>query len=144
LIQQECCLDIPSVFFLQFTPSELSMHHLSLLLLMMMALCLQVEGWATADGPDYYQVTGVADTDRLVIRAQASPKARAVGLIPNGSQCLRNLGCQGGLTYQEFTTLTEKEKAKRQAAHPRWCRIEYQGVRGWVNARYLREGNCSP
>ena len=54
----------------------------------------------------------------------------------------RNLGCRGGLTYEEFTTLSPKEKAQRSRENPRWCRVEYQGITGWVAGRYLAEGDC--
>ena len=55
---------------------------------------------------------------------------------------MRNLGCQGGLTFQEFQTLNPAEQAERLKQNPRWCRIEYQGVTGWVAGRYLAEGGC--
>ena len=95
-----------------------------------------------ADGPDFYSVTGVADDDVLNIRIEPDPHAKKIGEIPPDGTCLRNLGCQGGLTFREFTELSEEQKAKRLAEHPRWCRIEYRGVTGWVAGRYLREGAC--
>lgn len=119
------------------------LRNMLLRLLPALALIHPVVLLATADGPDYFQVTGVAANDRLVIRSTASPKAAAIGEIANGSQCVRNLGCKGGLTYQEYATLSEPEKARRQAAKPRWCKIEHESITGWVNARYLREGGCS-
>jgi hypothetical protein len=85
-------------------------------ILPLLALIHPVTLLATADGPDYFQVTGVAANDRLVVCSAASPKAAAIGKIANGSQCVRNLGCKGGLTYQEYTTLSEPEMARRQAA----------------------------
>jgi len=98
---------------------------------------------AEADGPDFYQVTGVADDDVLNVRAAPSPHAKKLGAIPPGADCVRNLGCRGGLTFEEFTTLSPAEQAARRRANPRWCRIDYQGVTGWVAGRYLVEGGCS-
>lgn len=95
-----------------------------------------------ADGPDFYSVTGVADDDVLNIRAEPDPHAKKVGEIPPNGTCLRNLGCEGGLTFREFTELSEGQKAKRLKENPRWCRIEYRGVTGWAAGRYLREGAC--
>jgi hypothetical protein len=46
------------------------------------------------------------------------------------------------LTYQQSTTLSKTEQARRLKQHPRWCRVEYQGVTGWVAGRYLAEGAC--
>ena len=97
---------------------------------------------ATADGPDFYQVTGVANGDVLNIRSHPNPHAEKLGEIPPDGTCLRNLGCQGGLTFQEFTELSKARQTARLKENPRWCRIEYQGVTGWVAGRYLQEGTC--
>ncbi len=57
---------------------------------------------------------------------------------------LRSLGCEGGLTFQEFTSLSDKERRRRAAEHPRWCKVEYQGNVGWVAGSYLAEDACPP
>jgi uncharacterized protein YraI len=98
---------------------------------------------AEADGPDFYRVIDVAADDVLNIRAEPDPGAAKVGEIPPGADCVRNLGCRGGLTLQEFTTLSEAEQAERLRQNPRWCQVEYQGVTGWVAGRYLAEGACA-
>jgi uncharacterized protein YgiM (DUF1202 family) len=97
---------------------------------------------AEADGPDYWSVHGVAANDVLNLRAKAGPQAEKIAGIPPGAGCLKNLGCVGGLSMEEFTTLSKQEQAARERKHPRWCRIEYQGQRGWVAGRYLNEGRC--
>jgi hypothetical protein len=97
---------------------------------------------ATADGPDFYRVRGVASGDVLNIRAEPDATARRLGEIPPGANCVRNLGCQGGLSYQEFTTLSAAKRKQRERENPRWCRIEYRGLTGWVAGRYLAEGDC--
>lgn len=97
---------------------------------------------ATADGPDFFAVRDVAAGDVLNIRAEPNAKALKVGTIPPDGTCIRNLGCQGGLTFQEFTTLTPEQQQQRLREKPRWCRVEYQGVTGWVAGRYLGEGDC--
>jgi uncharacterized protein YraI len=97
---------------------------------------------ADADGPDFYAVRGVAQGDVLNIRAEPGPHAHKVGEIPPDGTCIRNLGCKGGLTFREFTELSPAEKERRQRENPRWCRIEYRGVTGWVAGRYLAEGEC--
>lgn len=99
--------------------------------------------YATADGPDFYRVTGVAANDVLNIRTEPDPRAPKVGEIPPDGSCIRNLGCKGGLTFQEFTELSPAQQKKREHENPRWCRIEYQGITGWVAGRYLTEGYCS-
>jgi len=97
---------------------------------------------AEADGPDYYAVRGIAADDVLNIRAEPDPHGRKLGEIPPHGTRIRNLGCRGGLTFQEFSTLTPAEQERRAREHPRWCKVEYQGVTGWVAGRYLAEGDC--
>ena len=97
---------------------------------------------ATADGPDFYQLTGVVAGDALNVRAEPDPNAPKIGEIPPDGKCIRNLGCKGGLTFQEFTELTADQQAKRLKENPRWCKVEYEGITGWVAGRYLQEGTC--
>jgi len=97
---------------------------------------------ADADGPDFYRVRNVAANDVLNIRVKPNPRARIVGAIPPDGACIRNLGCQGGLTFQEFTELSPAARKKRERENPRWCKVEYRGVTGWVAGRYLGEGDC--
>lgn len=99
---------------------------------------------ATADGPDYWQVHGVEQGDVLNIRQEANAQSRIIGAIPSDGQCIKNIKCVGGLTFDEFTKLSEAEKEKIKKERPRWCHIEYRGIKGWVAGRYLREGTCEP
>jgi len=98
--------------------------------------------YAEADGPDFWQVRNVASGDVLNIRAEPNGKAVIIGKIPFDGQCLRNLGCKGGLTFEEATTLSKEEKKALNKKRPRWCKVEYEGTVGWVAGRYLREGFC--
>ncbi len=97
---------------------------------------------ATADGPDFYRVRGVSATSALSLRAEPSLQAPRIGRIAPDATCLRNLGCQGGLTFEEFTTLSEADRKRRAEENPRWCKVEYQGTVGWVAGRYLAEAPC--
>ena len=92
---------------------------------------------AEADGPDYYAVTGVAADDVLNIRARPSAASAKIGQIPPDGRQLRNLGCQGGPSFAQWQTMDETER--RQAARQRWCKISYQGIEGWVAARFVKE-----
>jgi hypothetical protein len=108
-----------------------------------LAVILMVQGaYSEADGPDYWQVQGVDSGDVLNIRSEANPKSEKVGEIPPDGTCIKNVKCVGGLTFEEFTNLSEAEKEKILKQRPRWCLIEYEGVKGWVAGRYLREGAC--
>lgn len=95
-----------------------------------------------ADGPDFYRVTGVRHGDRLNMRVAPKAGSSKVGAIPPDGSCIRNLGCRGGLTLNEYQTLSPPERTRRQAQAPRWCRVEYHGVTGWVAGRYLAEDAC--
>ena len=97
---------------------------------------------AEADGPDFYKVTGIPKGDILNIRVSPDAHAAKVGEIPPEGTCIRNRGCQGGLTFQEYSTLSKSGQVKRLKQNPRWCQVEYQGVTGWVAGRYLAEGGC--
>jgi hypothetical protein len=97
---------------------------------------------AEADGPDFFRVTGVRPDDVLNIRAAPKANAAKLGVIPPGGTCVRNLGCRGGLTFEEFSTSSKAEQARRLKQNPRWCRVEYRGLTGWVAGRYLAEGGC--
>jgi len=98
---------------------------------------------ADADGPDYFKVNDVASNDVLNMRNKADPDAKKVGEIPASADCVKNLGCKGGLTMSEFTDLSKKEQAAILKNRPRWCHVEYRGIKGWVSARYLSEGSCT-
>jgi hypothetical protein len=101
-----------------------------------------VPAFADADGPDFYRATGLPHGDALNIRAAPKVSATKLGTIPPGGSCIRNLGCRGGLSFPEYQTLSPEEQASREKQNPRWCRIEYRGVTGWVAGRYLTEGSC--
>ncbi len=97
---------------------------------------------AEAGGPDYWQVRDVEKNDVLNMRNKPDLKAEKTGEIPFDASCVRNMGCKGGLTLNEFTALSEIEKQQILKQRPRWCRVRYKEVSGWVAGRYLKEGNC--
>ncbi len=97
---------------------------------------------ATADGPDHYRVQGVSPDRHLMLRAEPSTSSAPLARIPASATCLRSLGCQGGLTFEEFATLGEDEKRRQATERPRWCKVDYRGTVGWVAGRYLAEDGC--
>lgn len=107
----------------------------------LLGLLISSLAWATADGPDHYRVRGLTPPDTLPLHAKPKGRAATLGRIP-ADACLRNLGCSGGLSLEEFNSLDEAQKQRRQADNPRWCKVEHQGQTGWVEARYLAEAAC--
>jgi hypothetical protein len=97
---------------------------------------------ATADGPDFHGVRGVSPGHHVTLRAEPSTASAPLARIPSNATCLRSFGCQGGLTFEEFTTLSEADKTRRAEENPRWCKVEYRGTVGWVAGRYLAEAPC--
>lgn len=95
---------------------------------------------ADADGPDFFRVTGVSSDDVLNIRSGPGVSHDRVGQIPPDGGGVRNLGCEGGLSFAQWSEASEAERAA--AAKRRWCQVEFQGVTGWVAGRYLTEGNA--
>jgi hypothetical protein len=75
-----------------------------------------------------------------VLNIREAPDAGSVkiGEIPPDGDGIRNLGCQGGLSFGEWQVASEAER--QAAARSRWCRINYQGIEGWVAGRFLAEG----
>lgn len=100
---------------------------------------------ADADGPDFFRVTGLAANDVIDIRSGPTALADKIGKIPHDASGIRNLGCEGGMSYAEWETATT---AQRDAAMTRrWCRVSFDGVQGWVAARFLAEdsrGDTAP
>jgi hypothetical protein len=94
---------------------------------------------ATADGPDYYQPRGVAAGTTIPLQAAPRSDAPVLGRIGSAAICLRSLGCQGGLSLEEYASLSEAARQQRLALNPRWCKVAYQGIVGWVPGNKLAE-----
>ena len=73
-------------------------------------LVLVFTGWsatalATADGPDHFAVTGVAEGHVLNLREGPAATTRKIGVIPHDGWGLRNLGCEGMPTFAEWEAM---------------------------------------
>ena len=107
----------------------------------LMLVGLFFAGSAIAE-PDFYKVrpNSVRTGATLILREQ--PKVRnskRLGGVPYNADCLRNLGCQGGLSVDEAAKLSPANQARRSRQSPRWCQIEYNGMTGWIQGRFLSE-----
>jgi hypothetical protein len=127
-----------------YPPLLLGRQFLKCAMFIMLGFCIVPPAWPTADGPDHFQVKGVAPGKSLHLRAEPGPHARRIGRIPASANCLTNLGCEGGLRFAEYSALSAEARAQRLAANPRWCKVDFRGALGWVAGTYLREGACLP
>lgn len=75
---------------------------------------------AKAAGPRF-AVHGVDASDVLNVRSGPSPKHDVVGTIPAGARGIAAVG------------------PRRQIGPSVWREVSYEGVRGWVNDRFLVE-----
>ena len=112
---------------------------LVLALVACLLVALATTASATADGPDFYQPRGIGPGGSLPLRAAPRADAPAVGRIGAAATCMRSLGCQGGLSLEEFSGLSEAAKRQRLAENPRWCQVLVHGRSGWVPGEALAE-----
>lgn len=100
--------------------------------------------WAQEDGgPDHYKVRPGAKVASLQLHAEPKLTSKVLAQVPPQTTCLRNMGCQGGLTFAEFTNLSAADKKKKAAENPRWCKVDYEGTVGWMLGDLLAEGACA-
>ena len=88
--------------------------------------------FATADGPDYYQVIKLPEGYFLNVRSAPNLNGTILGSLPHDAKYLQNLGCVGGATYDEYM--------RGVPGKPRWCKIKYEDLEGWSSGKYLGEG----
>lgn len=108
-------------------------------------LGLLITGSALAE-PDFYKVRpdSVRQGATLILREKPQVRhSKRLGGVPYNADCLRNLGCQGGLTEGEAAALSPANQARLSRKNPRWCQIEYQGKTGWIQGRFLAESTTA-
>lgn len=88
--------------------------------------------YATAGGPDFFNVANVALTDVLHLRTKPSRKARIVKDIPPTARHIRNLGCVD-VVGGRVRPLGDRKQGEL------WCKVEFDGARGWAHGRFLVE-----
>ncbi len=93
--------------------------------------------FATADGPDFFDVRGVSPNDVLFLRERPTASAAKVGRVPHNGKMLRNEGCAA---VRDGRILPDSDVNPG----PFWCRVRYGPVEGWANARYLVEASGNP
>lgn len=94
---------------------------------------------AAASGPDAWDVTGVRADDVLNMHAEPNARSRTIAGIAPDAKGLKNLGCTGLPTFEQWSRMSEAERVRSSRA--RWCKVGYQGKTGWVAGRFLKEGS---
>ncbi len=108
-----------------------------------LAVCVFLLGSLTlaagqAGGPEYFRIIDLKTDDHANVRSKPDVKGEVVGKIPKGTDGVKNHGCKGGLTPQQW----EKASAARKKEDERagWCEVEFKGAKGWVSRRLLVQG----
>ena len=101
-------------------------------------LLVSANALADATGPDFYRVVDVAPDDTLNMRLGPSADVSVIAEIPHDGDGLANLGCIGGLSFEEWSNATEAER--RASLKKRWCLVGYERTIGWVAGWFLTEG----
>jgi len=87
-----------------------------------------------------FVLIGVRAGATLILREKPRVRhSKRLGGVPYNADCLRNLGCQGGLSAEEAAKLSPANQARRSRQSPRWCQVEYNGMTGWIQGRFLAE-----
>ena len=92
--------------------------------------------FAEAEGPDYFQ------NHDQVTNLHQGPDATStiVHSVPANQNALRNKGCLGAPSYEQWSNMEERER--ENVADDIWCKTSYNGQTGWVQKKYLSEGTA--
>lgn len=117
----------------------MSKSHLFLLAVAFSLIFFGQKVSAEASGPDYFQIK----TDKDVNFYETSDlNAKIIGIIPANTTGLRNLGCTGIVTIEEWNKMHAEQQAA--AKEKVWCKISYNGQIGWIQNIYLQENGLPP
>lgn len=92
--------------------------------------------YATADGPDYFQVK---NNHSVYIYENANGNSAILNTILPRSDYLKNMGCTSMPSLNAWEKMTDDEKIMAQENI--WCQISYIGITGWVKNTDLAEGS---
>jgi uncharacterized protein len=95
--------------------------------------------YATADGPDFFQ--SKVGVQQIFVYEYPDHQAKLIHTYHAPIRGIRNLGCEGGPSYEEWSKLNDAQKEKAKAKI--WCKISYQSVNGWVQNQSLSEDNTA-
>ena len=95
--------------------------------------------WATADGPEFWQVKGVRPDDVLNMRMGPGTEYMILDTLPHNARRIRAIVCVPTLDDGDFFALTEAEQTQLNTLS-RWCYVQTEDLKdGWVNMRFMEE-----
>ena len=80
---------------------------------------------------------GSRSDDTLNLRVAPNADSKRIARIPYNARGLKNHGCPNYVTFEQWKRMTQAQKDL--AARSRWCEVEYNGMKGWVAGRFLKE-----
>jgi SH3-like domain-containing protein len=87
----------------------------------LLAIVFQLESSAPATAKETWRVTDIAPSARIHLRQEAHNRSKVIAYIPGDARGLSRGPCDDG-----------------------WCQVEYQGLKGWMFARYLTRDEQPP
>lgn len=82
----------------------------------------------------YYALTSEV-TRKLILRSEPASSGKRIGELPAGARGIEGKGCRGpsDAGWDHLSPDLRSAMSKE-----RWCRVRWQGLDGWVSARFLR------
>jgi len=79
-----------------------------------------------------------------VLMLSEAPKRKAKRLVTHFSSgsCVQNFGCMREVTQKELDAMSEIKRAHMAWKYPVWCKVDADGVQGWVRRQFLSEDSC--
>ena len=95
---------------------------------------LPMPAFATADGPDAWEISGDVPA---TLYTEPNLSAQIMRTIPPGTRGLRNQGCEGRPPFDKWVKLSPQEMAA--VREKIWCRTTFAGSTGWLRSVHLGE-----
>lgn len=117
----------------------MSKSNLFLLVLIFLMTFYGQKAFAEASGPDYFQIKAEQSVN---LYEGSNLNTAVLSTLPSKTTGLRNLGCTGFVSLEEWRRMSTEEQAA--AKENVWCKVAYQGQTGWIQNGYLEESGSLP
>lgn len=103
-------------------------------LIFILLLFIAPQSHSEADGPDFWAINS---KNAVKMYDTSGKKAKQIATIPSDTFGLKNYGCVGIYSYEEFIKLQDKNKKIRKKKYR--CKVQYKGTIGWIDGAKLKE-----